>query len=897
MTPERWRQIDELYHAARENGAGILTDVASDLRQEVERLLAQDPDGKVLDQTLSQFFETCVQTVVVAVGSQLGPYRIQERLGAGGMGTVFRATDTRLNRPVAIKVVPEHFSARFEREARSISSLNHPHICTLYDVGPNYLVLELIAGGSLADRLKKGPLSMEQTIRYGIQMADALAAAHARGIVHRDLKPGNVMVPKSGIKVLDFGLALSAADETLTTSQMVVGTPAYMAPEQRQGGTADARTDIYALGLVLYEMSLGKRPAEHHALAMQVLPRDLAHIIDRCLAADPDGRWQAASDVRAELEWAGAAKPAGKAPSSKLHLAWIFAGVCASAAIAMGLWVMTKGNVAGSPAQFPFSLREVGDQMPVISPSGRYLAFAGQDENGKRWLFTRALSASRARALRGTENASAPMWSPDNEWVAFFSAGRLKKVRPLGGPVQTIADLPGFQEGTWGSKGDIVFRPSNREPLYLLRGSTGTPAPITRLDASLTENSHRSPQFLPDGRRFLYLARCAKRQNNALYLASIDSSERTRVMRIDANALYLPSAHGGVGTLLYYRDGTLVAQPFDTDGAHLAGEPKIVVEQIAFNAASTLAFFSAASDGRWLLVRPAGATYTHLQWFDRRGQLLETLPIEGELSQPRLSPAGDRVAFDRPDARDGNRDLWVAELTRGIVAPLTIDPANDWYPVWSPEGKEILFGSDRSRSATYIKKSMEPGAEEYPTNLPKDPYDWSSDGNWMAFGTNDILIASAKDFRSFRYLATPFHEGGPRFSPDTKWLAYSSDESGQSEIYLRPFNGGPGGAGKIQISTNGGVFPVWRRDGREVFFMSADNAINSVDLSNLRSTHTVPVPAKLFRACPQTMPSGTFESSAPYSYMFDTRDGNRFLVDCRVSAPGQFVVLFDSIVN
>jgi serine/threonine protein kinase len=899
MTPERWRQIEELYHAAQAHGAGVLTQVAPDLRKEVERLLAQDTNGKMLDQPLPELDESSPE-IPVAVGAKLGPYRVEEPVGAGGMGQVYRATDTRLDRSVAIKVVPRQFSARFEREARAISSLNHPHICTLYDVGPNYLVLELISGSSLADRLKKGPLSIEQTIRYGIQIADALAAAHARGIVHRDLKPGNVMVSKSGIKVLDFGLAQSATDETLTATHMVIGTPAYMAPEQREAGITDTRTDIYALGMVLYEMALGKRPAEHRPLPMPDVPRELAHVIDRCLASDPNDRWQAASDVKAELEWASASKPAEKAPATKLLWPWIVTAVCASTAIVLGIWMVTKSKPPSIAAQFPFMMSEAGDQMPLISPDGRYIAFAGQDEKGNKWLFTRPLNAARSSALPGTEDASAPMWSPDNQWVAFFAAGRLKKVRPEGGPVQTIADLSGFQEGTWGATGDIVFRRSNREPLYLLRSSGATPERVTRLDHALAENSHRSPQFLPDGRRFLYFARCAKRENNGVYLGSIDSPKRTRVMRVDANSLYLPPSRGGTGRLLYYKDGALVVQQFDTDAVRLIGEPKIVVDRIAFNAASTFAFFTASMDGRWLLVRPPGATYTHLQWVDRRGQLLETLPIEGELSQPRLSPGGDRLVFSRPDAHDGNRDLWIAELTRGIVAPLTTNPANDWTEVWSPSGSQILFSSDRTGAAqfvTFIKKSLDPGADEFPTTLPSDPSDWSPDGNWMAFGSHDILVASAKDFHSFPYLATPFEESGARFSPDTKWLAYSSDESGRSEVYIRPFSGAPAGAGKIQVSIDGGDFPVWRKDGREVFFMSADNAINGVDLSNLRSTHTVPAPVKLFRACPQTMPSGTAGSKTPWTYTFDTQDGNRFLVNCRVNAAGQFVALLGSLAK
>jgi Tol biopolymer transport system component len=421
--------------------------------------------------------------------------------------------------------------------------------------------------------------------------------------------------------------------------------------------------------------------------------------------------------VKAELEWAATVEPVAEPTSSKTRLPLIVAVVCAAAAIAMGIWIFAKSPPVSRPAQFPVILTEAGDQMPVISPDGRYLAFAGQDENGKTWLFTRALNASRSVSLAGTENASAPMWSPDSQRVAFFAAGRLKEVRPEGGPVEAIADLPGFQEGTWGAGGDIVFRPANREPLYVLRRSGGTPAQITRLDAGLTENSHRSPQFLPDGRRFLYLARCANRQNNTLYMGSIASPERRRVAPMDSNVLFLAGAHGATGTLLYYKDGALIAQPFDIDKARLVREPKIVADKIAFTAASTLAYFSASADGRWLLIRPPGATYTHFQWFDRRGQRLETLSAEGELSQPRLSHLGDQLLFSRPDSHDGNRDLWAAELKRGIVARLTTNGANDWNGVWSPDGKQIAFSSDREGAAkfvTYLKKSLEPNADEYP---------------------------------------------------------------------------------------------------------------------------------------------------------------------------------------
>jgi Tol biopolymer transport system component len=905
----RWRQIEELYHAALECDAGdraaLLARAAPDLRRDVESLLAQPSANIALSQ---QAWEEAlarlpVPETHVGAGSQLGPYRIESMLGAGGMGQVYRAVDTRLNRPVAIKIAREGFGERFGREARAIAQLNHPHICTLYDVGPDYLVMELVDGETLDSRLEKGALPLDRVLRYGAQIADALAAAHARGIVHRDLKPGNIMLTKAGVKVLDFGLAKMQTDESLTRSHAVMGTPAYMAPEQRQGKPADARTDIYALGLVLREMATGTQAED-----MQGLPPPFVHVVRRCLDSDPADRWQAASDVKKELEWAGVSQPTAPAGTrrSSARLAWLAGGLGVAAMISFGVvYVQRQSAPTLRPTQFTVSFeKEIGSvaiqAFPNPSPTGESFVFVGVGANGGTSLWIRPLDSAGARSLAGTEGATGSTWSADGNWIAFYADGKLKKVSPRGGPPQTIAELSGFQDAAWGPHGDIIFRPTNRAPLFHIRESDGSPRPLTMLNASLTENSHRFPQFLPDGRRFLFTSRCGERANNALYLGSLDSPDVTRLMPAQSAVSYIPPAGGRTESLIYYRDGALVAQPFDLVEQELTGEPAAIVDRVGYNAPSIQAQFRVSRDGRVIIVQGELAG-TRLTWFDRSGEEQGALGARGELNQPRISPMGDRVAFAAPDPQTGNRDVWSIEVTRGITARLTTHVANDWYPVWSPDGRQLVFASDRDGGAEflpYLKTSMDPGSSESRhARLQVEPRDWSADGRWIAYVGSmgrDLFVGPAAGGEPFPFLVTAAWETNPRFSPDSRWIAYTSDESGRGEVYVRPFSGEPAPpTGKLQVSNNGGGYAVWGSSGREIVYMSGDGSVFAVDTRNLGKTETLPTPVRLFQACPATRPQGLPLRGEPIAPGFDTLDGQRFLVNCLLEPPGRFTVLMN----
>jgi eukaryotic-like serine/threonine-protein kinase len=534
MTPSRWQQIEELYHAALECVPGertaFLARADPELRREVESLLAQESGGTPIDHPAWEGAASPLGSTaaVLTPGTQLGPYKIEGPLGSGGMGEVFRATDTRLGRSVAIKTSQEQFSARFDREARAISSLNHPHICTLYDVGPNYLVMELCEGETLAARLKRGKLSIDDTLRYGQQIADALAAAHAKGIVHRDLKPGNIMLSKAGIKVLDFGLAKSPHDLTLTGTRMVMGTPAYMAPEQREGKECDARTDIYSLGLVLYEMVTGKRAEQVQIPSLDTLPPQLAHVIERCVEQDPDDRWQSARDLQRELQWAATSPPIreGASEPGATHrpwLAWSVAGLLA-VATAVALWApWRKPPAATETVQFQIQQPEkpIRTAFLQVSPDGRYIVFGGGAEGHDR-LWLRSLDSLNARALTGTDDPTNPFWSSDSRFIAFRAEGKLKKIPIAGGPPQIICDLPGDSRGgDWNQDGVILF--GNQYGGVSRTSATGGPqTEVTVLDKARQEIFHARPVFLPDGKHFLYVRASINQEAQGIYLGALD---------------------------------------------------------------------------------------------------------------------------------------------------------------------------------------------------------------------------------------------------------------------------------------------------------------------------------------------------------------------------------------
>jgi len=906
------------------------------------------------------------------VGCRLGVYQVLAPLGAGGMGEVYRARDTRLGRDVALKVLPQKFTAdpdrlaRFEREARALAALNHPHIAAIYGVehiesasgseqqgAVRALVLELVEGDTLAQRIQQsggrrrsGGLPVDDTLTIARQIADALDAAHEKGIVHRDLKPSNITItPEGTVKVLDFGLAklvpgVDRADAALPSSPtltldgtregVIVGTAAYMSPEQARGQTIDKRTDIWAFGCVLYEMLAGRaafaretttdtlaaileREPDWSALQADV-PAGLARVLNRCLQKDPRQRMRDIGDVRIGLdEMVTVPAVSGTQTVHRVRARRGLAiGVALVAVIGAAAltWTLTRqrdssrATASERVVRFDMSLDRVGLELPMPSPDGRLFVFVRPTEPDRRLLWIHSLDSGESRSLPGTEGGSDPIWSPDGRWIAFFADGKLKKVSPSGGPPQTIASVAGFQDAAWGARGDIIFRPENRDPLLRIHESGGSPTQLTTLDRSLTENSHRGPFFLPDGRRFLYTNRCERREHNALFIGSVDSGRAQRVMPLQSNAAYIPPREGSVGALVYYRDGGLFAQRFDTEHAVLLGDPVAVLERVGYLAASVRAQFETSLDGSVILAR-TGGNDNLLTWFNRKGEATGTIGPPDSYYQPKISPNGKLVAFNRADRQNGNRDIWYTEIGRGITARLTTDGANDWFPVWSPDGKQMVFTSDRAGATSgaggyiFIKRSMDPGRDESPivTKDESGAYDWSHDGKWISFGGRDMWVASASgDPKPFAFLATSFREGGGRFSPDGKWIAYMSDETGRVEIYVRRFAGGPAGTeGRVQVSKNGGEDPVWRSDGQELFYLSGDQnnvGVYAARTGDLNRTGSVPAPVLLFRACPQTAASAPMDGT-PWDYGFDTRDGERFLINCKAQPQDRFGVLLN----
>ena len=885
-------------------------------------------------------------------GTRLGHFEVVAPIGAGGMGEVYKARDTRLDRIVAIKVLPAHLAdkpdrrERFEREARTIASLNHPHICTLYDVGhqdgTDFLVMEYLEGETLATRLLKGPLPLEQVLQYAIEISDALDKAHRKGVTHRDIKPGNVMLTRSSTKLLDFGLAklrqeadpaavpfsqLPTLSRNPTVEGSILGTLQYMAPEQVEGKVdeIDGRTDIFAFGALVYEMATGKKAFEGKTTAsvmakilesdpppistlQPMTPAALDRVVKVCLAKERDERWQTAGDLCRELEWIaeGGSQAADSATtetarSTSRRLVWgVAAGLICGALLGVAVVMHTRPSQAERTVRFNLSaegMKEKVGALPLPSPDGTAVVYLASDLEGKRMLWLRPLDSEDAKPLAGTEDAIRPFWSPDGRWIGFYSQGKLKKVSRDGASVQTIAALSGFDNGAWSSTGEILYEPGNRTPIYRIPDSGGTPQQVTKLDESRTENSHRWITFLPDGHHFLFLARCGNRENNALYEGSLDSGETRRVAHMESNVAYVPSLEGRGSMLLFVKDGKLFEEPFD--GSKLQGEP-VPLMNVQYNAISIQADFALSADGRVLVTRPAFETKTKLTWFDRKGTPLGTLGPPGVYEEPRISPDGSRVIFNRPDDNGGNRDIWSIEMGRGIASHLTLNPANEWNNVWSPDGRRIIFASDRSGNrfgSMFEKSSMEPGAGEAAVpGMPDsaNPQDWSADGRWIAFNNGEthetIWIASAfGEKKPFQFLQTPFEERNPRFSPDAKWIAYHSNESGRFEVYARPFSGGPAASeGKLRISERGGYFPTWSRGGQELFFIGPDAKLYVATITGLGRTGRPSSPRPLFEVCSGNTPTG----EATQGRQFDVAaDGQKFLFVCWNTAENHYSVL------
>jgi eukaryotic-like serine/threonine-protein kinase len=864
----------------------------------------------------------------LARGTKLGPHEIIAPLGAGGMGEVYRARDTRLERDVAIKILPSHLSSdseakqRLEREAKTVSGLNHPHICVLHDIGHqdgiDFIVMEYLEGETLEQRLVKGPLPVNDVLKYGAQIADALDKAHGSGVVHRDLKPGNVMLTKSGAKLLDFGLAkptlplatmatLTQAGSPITQQGMIVGTFQYMSPEQVGGHELDSRSDIFSLGAVLYEMMTGRKafPGKSQlSVASAILEKDpepigtiaaltppgLDHAIRRCLSKDPEDRWQSARDLARELNWIresgsqAALLPIGLGVvSTKKWLAFLPWALCAILLVALVAGAMWwRGNKATGPTEYfsvalPFSALDI-----KVAPNGHTVALVGFSETDRTnvlWIYE--LGEQQARKLSQTDGARFPFWSPDGKFLAFFADGKLKKLDVAGGPVQTICDAPSGRGGAWNSDGVIVFTPEGGllEGLYRVPATGGTPKQISTPDTGRGENTNRWPEFLPDGKHFLYFGGdvAGSSDSNAIFLGALDSNQKTFIAKGTGNVAYVAP-----GYLLYYKDKTLFAQSFDAGEMKLSGEAVPLITDLAYVPRIAHTIFSASSDVL-LARRGSGVSVSKLVWFDRKGNDLGSVDKPEIVANVALAPDGKTVAVDRTDEESQNTDLWTYDLQHGAAKRLTFDPAVDSTPVFSPDGKQILFSSSRAHVFRLYVKDADGAQEEKPIPLDASdnsnfyPSDWSRDGKSILYTrATELWAARVLDWKTRPVVQGAGTLKNGQFSPDGRWVAYASNESGRWEVYVTSF---PDGRGKWQVSTAGGSQPRWRGDGKELFYLASDSKIMAVPITG--GTNFDPgSPVPLFQAIPREM--GATTELAEYDV---TRDGQRFLVNTQVRDP------------
>ena len=868
--------------------------------------------------------------MTLSIGNRVGPYEILGALGAGGMGEVYRGRDTELNRDVALKVLPELFAAdadrlaRFKREAQVLASLNHPNIAAIYGLqdvpGGRALVLELVEGPTLADRSTAGPIPLDDALSIARQIAEALAAAHEMGIVHRDLKPANVKLRADGaVKVLDFGLArtfepgVASADAvqslTLTSPAMtqmglILGTAAYMSPEQAKGRPADKRSDVWAFGCVLFEMLTGKRAfagedvADTLALVLtkqpdwSLLPPEtppsIRRLVRRCLERDRSRRLADIADARLEIDERDGDAVSVTGAASSRWLPW---------AVASGVFLLAMLAIAAVyfwrvPSEPAAATRFLIDLPPktelrgsfAVSPDGRHVALRGVTE-GKVVLWVRDLDSLITRPLAGTEEAFFPFWSPDSRSIAFFTGSKLKKIDARGGPVQTLCDAPEGRGATWSASGVIVFTAREGEPLQQVSAAGGTPTPAATLESSRGEISHLHPFFLPDGRHFLYLVISSQPENAGLRVGSLDSKETKLLVNTDASGQYAPP-----GYLLFLRDRTLMAQRFDAGRLVTEGEPFPIADEVDRLGLSTrLALFSVSRTGV-LVFRRGNSEGTQLTWFDRQGNPLGTVGPAGINATPWLSPDEHQVAFSGNAPQGGNPDVWLMELARGRTMRFTFDPSPDLNPLWSPDGRRILFASERDGHANlYQSAASGGGADEVvvKSDFKKIPNDWSADGKLILYqelnpkAAYDLWTFSIPEHRPFPFLQTAFDERQGRFSPDGRWIAYSSNESGTWEVYVQSF---PSSGGKSQVSTNGGGQPQWRRDGRELFYLSADRKLMAVEVSTSGPSFGAGPPKELFLL--RIPPIGL--TGGPRNFYAAAGDGQRFLVNALVGDPAAY---------
>jgi serine/threonine protein kinase len=880
--------------------------------------------------------------------ARLGPYEIVAPLGSGGMGEVYRARDTRLDRTVAIKILPAGVERdierheRFRREARAISRLTHPHICTLYDVGEqdgvDFLVMEYLAGETLAHRLLRGPLPLEEVLRIGGELGAALDAAHREGVTHRDLKPANVMLTPGGAKILDFGLAkwhgadsdnpISAAatvNPALTQLGTVVGTIQYMAPEQVEGKPADARSDLFALGAILYEMTTGRKafegtsPASVMSAILSTTPTPVAtlvpmtppaldRLIRKSLAKDPDKRWQTAADLRDELEWLtddpgqGGALPSTAslvAGTNWKRIAWYSMATTTVLAVIASLLAFVHLRTTPPehrlvrlyvppPDGVTYGSFGGTDAPPVVSPDGRQVAFVAHRPGDVDFIWLRPLDGLTGRALPGTDRASPnspPFWSPDSQSLGFFAEGKLKRIDIAGGPPLVIADAPSGRGGSWNEQGTILFSPNIFSPLHRVSATGGQASAVTKLGTG--ENSHRWPVFLPDGRHFLFLNRSiSENDQSGTDVGSLDSPEIKRVL---TSAHTVTNVAYATGQLVFERRGTLLAAPFDPDRFVVTGSPKTVVENVAPNQGQGyLAPFSVSANGVLIYRQAAGPAVSQLEWFDRTGRRIGTIASPAIQGSPSLSPDGTRVAIIR------GSDVWL--VGDGGASRLTFDgvPGSVYSlaPVWSPDGRWIAFGrSGLGRRGLFRKAaSGSTEAEELATGYGVTPTDWSRDGRFIVYVDYDAktgLDLWALPVEGNRQRIPLVRSDGAdtsgQLSPDGQWLAYSSDVTGRREVFIQRF---PAAHGKLQVSTTGGREPRWRQDGSELYYVADDKHVIATTVKRQGENLEIGPQQSLF----DLHVAGFGEDQDRNSYTL-THDGQRFLVNTNVSDASQPIVV------
>ena len=885
--------------------------------------------------------------MALSAGTRLGPYEIVSAIAAGGMGEVYRARDPRLGRDVAIKALPdlsvadsEHVG-RFQREAQILAALNHPHIAALYGLeeanGSQFLILELVEGDTLGERLKAGPLPLTEALTIARQVADALEAAHEKGIIHRDLKPANIALTTDGqVKVLDFGLAKTLEPDiskdmsnsptlAATQSGVILGTAAYMSPEQTRGRPLDKRADIWAFGCVQYEMLTGRRPfagqTTSDAIAAilgqepdwaalpAVTPVRVQWLMRRCLEKDPKRRLHDIADARIELDEAlrepheaGHAAPAVlTAPvvargRARERVAWITAGVCLLAlivALAFG-WAGVPGRPVGDNRPYtasivlPEGLRFAGPPAGrfALSPDGRGLAFVASDASGQPMLWVRPLDTVVARPLAGTDGAEFPFWSPDSRFVAFLAQGKLKKVEVSGGASSTLCDASFGATGAWNRDDVILFTPKGESALYRVSASGGTPSPATTLDAASGDTQHMSPFFLPDGLHFLYFALGSKTGGVAdprgVYVGSLDPGEPGKLLvQGGSNAQYAQ------GHLIFLRGSTLVAQAFDVSRLELGGEATPLTEQTQIsNMTGTVSggAFTVSEDAL-AYQTVSSAVRSQLVWFDRAGKQIAVLGDQADYRDVSLSPDSARVAVSRIDPERGTHDLFIYDVLRGLRERFTVDSGDEWAPSWSPDGGRLFFSARRQASVDlYQKASNGTGREDVLLEAGLGKYQASSspDGRLLlyvagggAIGRSDLwVLPLSGDRKPFPFLETPFIETQGQFSPDGLWVAYASGERpGQLEVYVTPF---PGPGAKWRVSTAGGSWPRWRRDGKEIFYLASDNTLIAAIVTGQASGFDVGAVRPLFRVSRRPM---VRLDAYPYDV---SSDGQRFLVNTLV---------------